>query len=193
MIVMIKRSVSIYERTIDFWRKSYSWIIPCLAVVAKVYINHKYDFKITEICGNESFSDMLAAIITSMSIIISIFGFLIPSLISAKNDKMVKYFIENADMDEFIKKVKSVIRSGIIGILFSIILYVNENLLPFVRTILLYSWIAVDINFVCSSYRFISIIISLLLKEKKNINSNKCPNVISDERAELLKSRIQKF
>ena len=51
-------------------------------------------FKMSEICGDDSFSDMLGSIITSMSIIISIFGFLMPSLISAKNDKMVKYFIE---------------------------------------------------------------------------------------------------
>ncbi len=41
---------------------------------------------------------------------------------------MVKYFLENDDIYEFIKKIKAVIRSGIIGILISIILYVNKKL-----------------------------------------------------------------
>lgn len=190
---MRKRFVSIYESIVDFWDKSYSWIIPGFTVIAVMVVNHKYDFKMSEICGNESFSDMLGAIITSMSIIISIFGFLMPSLISAKNDKMVKYFIENADMDEFIKKIKAVIRSGMAGILFSIILYINECLLSFIRTALLYVWLGIGINFICSSYRFISIIVSLLLKERKDDSDNKCPNTMSNERAKLLNSKIQKF
>lgn len=190
---MSKKISSIYEVLIDFWNKSYSWIIPCFTVLAVMFINHKYDFKMEEICGDEMFSDMLGAIITSMSIIISIFGFLMPSLISAKNDRMVKYFIENADMNEFIKKIKSVIRSGMMGILFSIVLYMNENLLPYVRTTLLYIWLWTGLDFVCSSYRFISIIISLLLKEKKDVNNNECLNAMSDERVELLNNRIQKF
>ena len=190
---MKKRFVLIYEQATDFWKKSYSLIIPSVVVIVVICVNCKYDFAISEICGNESFSDMLGAIITSISIMISIFGFLIPSLISAKNDKMVKYFIENADMDEFIKKVKAVIRSGIIEVLFSIILYINESLLLLVRTILLYSWLAIGINFVCSFYRFISVIINLLLKEKNDNNLNKCPNLMSDEREESLKSKLPKF
>lgn len=190
---MKKRLIAIYEYIMDFWRKSYSWFIPCFVTIVVIFVNHKYDFEILEICGNESFSDMLGAIITSISIMISIFGFLIPSLISAKNDKMVKYFIENADMDEFVRKVKAVIRSGIVAILFSLILYINESLLPKILTVLLYSWLIVGINFVCSSYRFISIIISLLLKEKREINSISCPNLMSEEREESLKNSLQKF
>ena len=106
---------------------------------------------------------------------------------------MVKYFIENADMEEFVKKVKSVIRSGMLGILLSIVLYMNENLFPHVRTFILYVWLGINVNFLCSSYRFIGIIISLLLNEKKDIDDAECPNAMPPEAVSNLKSKLKKL
>ena len=190
---MKKRLFSTLKSVTALWHKTYLYLIPILSLVGVMGVNHITGFKMSEICGDDSFSDMLGSIITSMSIIISIFGFLMPSLISAKNDKMVKYFIENADMNEFIKKIKAVIRSRMIGILLSIVLYVNKNLFPILQSLLLYVLLAIGLNFACSAYRFISIIISLLLKEKKDLNAEQCPNEMSKEQVTLLNEKIEKI
>ena len=177
----------------NIWNKSYTWMIPCLTVLSVMGSNYIFDYRMADLCLDDNFSDMLTAIITSMSIVISIFGFLMPSLVSAKSDKMVRYFIENADMEEFVKKIKSVIRSGMIGILFSIVLYVNENFFLHVRTVVLYAWLWINIKFVCCSYRFIGIIISLLLKEKKDVYDVECPNLMAPEAVNELKGKLKKF
>lgn len=181
------------EKISNVWNKNYSIIIPCFSIVFLVMINYSQNFSIIEICKNSEFKDMLTAVITSMSIIIGIFGFLMPSLISAKEETMVKYFIENADMNLFIKKIKGVVKGGIAGILLSIILYLNDNLVPEVLKILLYIWIGVGLNFVCNSYRFISIIISLLLSKKIEDSTKKCINDISDDKIQELNSNLKEF
>ena len=96
-------------------------------------------------------------------------------------------------MNEFIKKIKAVIRSGMIGILISIILYVNKNLFPIIQSLLLYVLLVIGLNFAYSAYRFISIIISLLLKEKKDLNAEQCPNEMSKEQVTLLNEKIEKI
>lgn len=190
---MKKRFVPMWNVITDKWKKSYAWLIPFILLLVVLIANCITKFRMSEICGDESFSDMLGSIITSMSIIISIFGFLMPSLISAKNDKMVKYFIENADMNEFTKKIKAVIRSGMVGIALSIVLYVNKKIFPIIQSILLYSLLVIGTNFACSSYRFISIIISLLLKEKKDLSDKKCLNEMPEEKIQQLDSKIEHF
>lgn len=177
----------------SFWYQNYGVIIPVAVILCLITIKVRYKFNLTLICKNNLFSDMLTALITCMSIIISIFGFLIPSLISAKNDKMVKYFIENADMNLFVRKIKSVIFSGLTGILLSVLLYLNADFNIFVLQILLYLWIGIILNFACNSYRFISLIISLLLTEKEAFKGKKCANEFSEEEDEALNAKIQSF
>ncbi len=177
----------------SLWLKYYGLFIPIGFVLTLLIFHILKKISITIICANDLFSDMLTALITCMSIIISIFGFLIPSLISAKNDKMVKYFIENADMNVFVKKIKSVIFSGLSGILLSVLLYLNANFSVLFLQILLFLWIGIIINFACNSYRFISIIISLLLTEKEDSEEKRCANKISEEDEEELNAKIQSF
>lgn len=190
----MKKSIIVKSKKIKaLWDKTYSIVIPILSVAFLILTNYGQNFNIIDICKNDLFGDMLTAIITSMSIVISIFGFLMPSLISAKEDKMVKYFIENADMNFFIRKIKGVIKAGILGILLSIVLYLGDDLLPNVLKILLYIWIGVGLNFVCNSYRFISIIISLLLLEKKTETSKNCINSLFSDRVDKLNSELKEF
>ena len=176
---MKKEIIAKKENIVHIWDQNYSTLVPCFSIIFLAMINYIHQFNIIDICKNSSFDDMLTAIITSMSIVISIFGFLLPSLISAKEEKMVKYFLENADMRFFVKKIKGVIKSGIIGILLSIILYLYNDLLSQVLKVLLYIWIGVGLNFVCNSYRFISIIISL--------------NTMSNDKVQELNSKLNKF
>lgn len=190
---MRKNRIAKNEKINDMWNQNYALIIPCFFMVFLAIINYIQRFSIINMCKNRSFDNMLTATITSMSIVISIFGFLMPALISAKEEKMIKYFIENADMKFFIKKIKSVIKAGVIGILLSIVLYLNEELLPEVLKVLLYAWIGVGLNFVCNSYRFISIILGLLLLEKGDEAGRKCVNTLSNDKVQELNSKLDKF
>lgn len=172
---------------------TYSVSIPLLLIVGLLIADSKQKIDIMLICKNGLFSDMLTALITSMSIIISIFGFLIPSLISAKNDTMVKYFIENADMSVFVGKIKNVVLSGLTGILLSVLLYLNEDLGNRFLKILILVWIGVIFNFAINSYRFISIIISLLLTEKEDCDVKACANEVTEERKNEINSKITRL
>ena len=188
---MVNKNAELKEKVISFWYKKYGLIIPSVIVLVLMILNVSQIFKIVLICQNPLFSDMLTALITCMSIIISIFGFLIPSLISAKNDKMVKYFIENADMNVFVNKIRSLILSGLTGILLSVLLYLNASFNNFFLLLVLFLWIGVVLNFACNAYRFISIIIALLLTEKRDLGEKKCANEISKEKEEELNTKIQ--
>ena len=180
------------EAILDFWEKTYSLLIPILSIITIALINCWQDFHITSLCGNAQFGNMLTALISSISIVISVFGFLIPSLVSAKNEKMVKYFMENANMNLFVKKVSGIVRSGLIGIGLSMLLFLNENLLQPVLTAIIYIWIGVILNFACNSYRFIGIIIALLMVENKDKQKRRI-NPLSNERVGRLNSKLKKF
>ena len=175
------------------WNEYYSVLIPA-GLVAGLFLADKGQMiDIMLICESGLFGEMLASVITFMSIIISIFGFLIPSLISAKNDVMVKYFIEHANMPVFVGKIKSVVLSGLLGIFLSVLLYLHNNLGSIFLKVLLFSWIGVALNFACNSYRFISIIISLLLMEKKDDGEKKCANTASEEKIKNINSKIPRL
>ena len=176
-----------------FWYSHYALIIPMTIISILLFAEVKQKIQILQICKNSLFSDMLTALITCMSIIISIFGFLITSLISAKNDTMVKYFIENANMDVFVGKIKSVVLSGLSGILLSVLLYLSEDFGQEVLKIVIFLWIGIIFNFACNSYRFISIIISLLLSEKKKVNEKVCANEISEESVKEINENLPRF
>ncbi len=49
------------------------------------------------------------------------------------------------------------------------------------------------LNFVCNSYRFISIIISLLLLEKKEKLGKECINSFSNEKIQKLNDKLNEF
>ena len=106
---------------------------------------------------------------------------------------MVKYFIENANMDVFVGKIKSVVLSGLSGILLSVLLYLSEDFGQEVLKIVIFLWIGIIFNFACNSYRFISIIISLLLSEKKKVNEKVCANEISEESVKEINENLPRF
>lgn len=190
----MKKNKLTRERVKEYWQKVYSIFIPILFILIILILEYSKKFSLILICDNDRFTDMLTALITCMSIIISIFGFLIPSLISAKNDKMVKYFIENANMEVFVGKIKSIIVLGLTGILLTILLYLEKSFYTTFVEILLLIWIGIVISFACNSYRFISIIVSLLLTEKQDSDKGKkCINDMSKDRVEELNKKIPKL
>ena len=89
------------SKVVWIWYSNYQWIIPM--IVTALITGGAYGLSVKPWSG-EAYSDMLTALITVQSIIISVFGILIPSLVSVKDEKgLVDYFYENADVEDFVK------------------------------------------------------------------------------------------
>ena len=136
-----------------------------------------------------NFGSMLEALVTFMSIILSVFGFLIPSFLSSKGDSdALKYFTKYADMKLFAAKLKNIVAVGLIDIFMTCILLLTDIVPPAALNILLVIWLWLLFFFMCSSYRFISLMISLLLAEKKNFVQKAGNNVSEDIKRKLHQS-----
>lgn len=193
-MICLKNVRELRSQIVEGWQKAYSIIIPITFIALILILEAARKFSLIKICDDDRFTDMLTALITCMSIIISIFGFLIPSLISAKNDAMVKYFIENADMQVFVKKLKNIIILGLVGIFLTILLYLYKSFYEIFVQILMLIWIGTVTSFACNAYRFISIIIELLLTEKHKIDrEKKSANVLPKDRVEKLNDKLPKL
>lgn len=163
------------------WKCMYAYIIPTSLVLSLIIMSNMNVFDMGQVCTMKLYSDMLTGVITFMSIILSIYGFLIPSLISAKNDAMVKYFIEHADMKTFTGRIKQIVLFGLLGILLSISLYYANMMKETIFIFFFCSWVWIISCFTCNAYRFISIIIELLLNEKISSKKKHVSDVTIEE------------
>lgn len=177
---------------IQMWRNIYSVIIPFIIIIAILLIDKCTKFNLTDICRNGNFNDMLQSLITFLSIIIGIFGFLIPALVSVKNGQLVQYFFDRADVDNFVNQIKLLVFSGLLSILLSVILFMFQNINAVVLIIFLYVWIGIITYFVCGSYRFISIILKLLCGTKNGGGKN-CGNIMNDDEVKKLNDKLPKI
>ena len=119
------------KRIQEAWIRVYSFVIP--TIVAALYF---WLF----VCNPESFikygseesiniNSLLDGIIAFVTIIMGIFGFLIPALVSNKKDcGMIEFFLEHTDQKFFVKKVKILIASGMITVLLCLFLFLENAL-----------------------------------------------------------------
>lgn len=163
----MKKNRKVLCKMYDLWCVWYSKIIPIFFAVTVIFLQYRFDLKIWLI---EDYSDMLTAIITFLSIIIGIFGILIPAVLSAKGEKnsMASYFFDRADNISFAKSIKSIFSSGIITILMICILYLKDIAGRKCYIYFLGITVFFLIYFCCNAYRFIGIMIDLLIRRKKN-------------------------
>ncbi len=150
----------------DYWNASYSLIISSVLAVCVLILQFKFDFKLWLI---EDYSDMLTAVITFLSIVISVFGILIPAVLSTKdeNDSLANYFFEVADNKSFAKNIRRIFSSGIATILLVCILYLkNVAGKTFYKCLLSFA-VFFLVYFCCNAYRFIGILIDLLIRRRK--------------------------
>lgn len=186
---MVNKEVLKYK-----WKEIYSYIIPTLlTILYLIYILLIYKEKISGKLIQESkyFHDMLEILVTFMSIILSVFGFLIPSFLSSKGESdTINYFLEYADMKLFAAKLKNVVAVGLVNIFVTSILLLTDIIPNNVINIVILFWLWMMFFFMCSSYRFISLMISLLMTQKKKI-VQKTANKISDEEKEDLHKNIR--
>lgn len=129
-----------------------------------------------------------------------IFGFLIPALVSNKKDcGMIEFFLEHTDQKFFVKKVKILIASGMITVLLCLFLFLENALKEWIFVLGMLSLVWFLLFFVCNAYRFIGLILSLLIFNKK-INDTGIKNEagkpvvdqMSEEESKKLKESLNK-
>lgn len=171
------------------WKDIYSYIIPTVLVALYVVyvaliVSGKIDAKVIQ--ESEKFDKMIEVLVTFMSIILSVFGFLIPSFLSGKGEsETINYFLKLADMKLFATKLKNVVAFGLIDIFISSVLLLVDVIPDKALNLIIFIWLWVIFFFMCSSYRFISLMINLLLTDKKKFVQKAANNVDPKEIEDL--------
>lgn len=178
------------------WKEVYSYVIPSVIVAGYLgYIILIKKGKIDAALIQESlyFEKMLEALITFMSIILSVFGFLIPAFLGGKGDtKAINYFLKYADMTLFAAKLKNIVAVGLVDIFITSILFLTDIIPKITMNIVIIIWLWLVFHFMCNSYRFISIMINLLLIEKEDY-VQKVANEVSEETKKEVHKKLRKI
>lgn len=176
------------------WKEVYSYVIPTILTI--LYMIYVILVEVQVVPGkliqySKYFHDMLEILVTFMSIILSVFGFLIPSFLSSKGESdTINYFLKYADMRLFAAKLKNVVAVGLTNIFMTSILLLTDIFSNYVIDVVIIVWLWMMFFFMCSSYRFISLMINLLMTQKKKV-VQEIANKISDEEKEELHKNIR--
>lgn len=162
---MINEKVTIIDR----WHRAYSYIIPTVAVaiyiICQILIG-KGILAHFDITGSKNFTDMLDSLITFVTIVLGVFGFLLPILITNKKDcGLINRFLDNIDKKEFTFCLKLIISSGFLVVILTGILYLNDILGKMFLLIAIGVDLWVVLFFMSSSFRFISILLEVMLSD----------------------------
>lgn len=178
------------------WNQVYSYTISFLFVlvyISYLFINNFYKLNFPLIQNSKNFETMLESLVVFMSIILSVFGFLIPSFLSSKGkSKALEYFIKYADMRLFAVKLKNIVAIGLINTFFTCMLFLKDIFSDMITNTIICIWLWFLLFFMCNSYRFISIMINLLLAEKEEF-VQKVANEVAPDEKENLDKKIRKI
>lgn len=158
------------ERIREVWTEIYPFVIPTFfTILYWILAIFKMKFFIQDgNTDNQNIEGLLNGVITFVTIIMGIFGFLIPALVSNKKDSgMIEFFLNKADQKRFVKKLKLLVMSGMITVLLCLGIFLESMFkkCTFVVEISFLIWFL--LYFVCNAYRFIGLILSLLILSKK--------------------------
>lgn len=191
-VVKIQRMKFIIK---EKWDASYSVVIPTVGTIMYGVYCWCIKNEIIEgaiIQNSCNYEEMLDGFITFMSIILSIWGVIVPIFIGLiEKSDAIKFFVDKADMRIFVKKLKAVFGIGMITIFVTCMIFLKDILAQDLVTILILIWIWLLLNFLCNSYRFVGIIISLLVA-KKNKQIIKSENLITKEQQEQINRNLPK-
>ena len=155
---------------IDIWRACYSIVIPtgaCLFYMIIYFLTQKKILNFMYITDSNNFPTMLESIITFVSIIIGVFGFLLPILITSKDKfALIKYFICSIDKKAFSFNLRMIIVSGFSTIFVTCMLFFFDIFSEWFKQIMILLWIWLLFYCMLNSYRFISLLVRLFLEEK---------------------------
>ena len=178
--------------------ESYSYGIPTVVLVFYVmyiafgvYGKAKWNW----IGDSDGFKDMCALITQFSSIVLGVYGFFIPVVMS-KKDSFTDYFWKHIDCDRFAKDVHKIILSGIIAVLISVFLTVSDIMSKPSVFVLVGILIWILIFYVCNTYRFLGIFIYLIVGNsilQTKDGSLEIENPISDRNKEKINNQLEKF
>ena len=176
------------------WLNKYVYIIPC--ILELIYISYiKFgvygEAQWVWIGGSKGFGDMCKAIAEFSSIVLGIYGFMIPAVIG-RQDKFNNEFWKNIDKESFSRDFKHLIISGIITILASSMLLVHDIISAKVLMVLLGGFFWILAFYCCSSYRFIRIFISLIVEGRNNSDDSE-KNEVREEHMKIKEELDQKI
>lgn len=156
---------------VNLWRSCYSVVIPsvmCIVYMVIYLLTQNGVLEFQYVTDSKNFTSMLESIITFVSIIIGVFGFLLPILIASKDKfALVKYFIKSIDKTAFSFNLRMIIVGGFATVFISCMLFFFDIFSEWFKQSLIMMWIWLLFYFMLSSYRFISLLIRLFLEEKK--------------------------
>ncbi len=176
------------------WDTHYCIVIPI--IISIIYIIYCLSVKNGIIKGkliqdSIYLKELLSAVITFMSIILSVWGMIIPLFVSAaEKSEAIKVFIKNADMSIFVKSLKTVFGVGMKTIFFTCVIFLKDILGKGLINVVIVIWMWFLLRFLCGSYRFIRIIISLLCSKKTKIETDR---VVAKERQEQINEGLPKL
>lgn len=184
------------EKAKAFWIENFSYIIPSVCVVGYLILLILLHFEIISISliqDSECFVNLLESFVTFMSIVLSVFGFLIPSMISAKEKSdTMNYFFRYVDMRLFAKRLKNIVANGLVIIFITCILFLSDIFSTEICNTIILVWIWLVFYFMCCSYRYISVIINILLVEKKKF-IQEVVNEVSEEEKQILNEKLPRI
>lgn len=163
-----------------------SYLIPTVGVIIFCIYNVLALFidELECIQNSVGFDNMLETIVTFISIVLSVFGFLIPAFLSSKGSSLlIQYFLDNIDVRTFVAKLKNVVAIGLIDILLTCMLLLNDIFSATFMNVSLGIWLWFILYFMCVSYRFISILLSVMVGgkgEKRKEVINEAPKETTD-------------
>ncbi len=171
------------------WYSWYGIILSSLLSVFLAFEQHKHDLYFWKATY---YSDMLTAIITFLSIIIGIFGILIPTVISAKEDdkSIANYFFQNADGVFFAKSIRKLISSGILSVICVCLLYLQDILNEKIYVWVFRISVFFTLYFCFGSYRFIGIMLGLLVGSESKKDAKKTVKKYKNRIDEAERNRI---
>lgn len=182
------------EKCIDIWRSVYAYVIPttiCVIYIIVYMLTTKNILNYAYITESKYFTLMLESIITFVSIILGVFGFLLPILISSKDKfAMIKYFIDSIDKKAFSFNLKMIIVSGFATVFFTCMLFFFDIYDEWFLTGMICTWIWLLFHFMSNAYRFISLLIRLFLEEKEK-PEKKVKNMMDEDAEAVLKQQIR--
>lgn len=192
---MKKRLKRIIRFAQDRWNNTYCILIP--SVVAYVYYR-AYSKHSLDMMNSDYFITLLEAILTAVTILTGFMAALLGAIVQGRDTSptIIRFFEYIGDEGElrFIRQLRHSILGGLLLIFLTGFLFLSdvftENIL---YCILIWIWLLV--YFGASTYRFIAIFLSLLLKKSKPMEQKMRSAYSAEERAafdERLRAKSQR-
>lgn len=181
------------DKTKDGWYRwfaIYPWLFSIVATALVIWFE-----KICEIniCSGDGFRDLLTAVVTFVSVVIGLLGVLLTCLITIRDtSKLVKYFLKESPKKVFQNGIKQCILSGLLLVIMTCALFIWDLFPEKIFIIIKYGWVFLFTLFTTLIYRFISMLISLVIDNGEEEEGKKDNQDVIGERQEKMDERIPK-